>query len=177
MTVPNQHADNTAWANDGTVPTDADRYRDPVDDRPIENRTLPADPSSDPAFDDGTKAPHHAASPASAPTPTSPAPAAPAPAEHVGAEGSSEDLFAAHDVDDLRSRWNAVQAAFVDDPRDCVQQADGLVGDVVQQLTSSFSQARSRLEEQWARGEEASTEDLRVALKRYREFFDRLLSV
>jgi hypothetical protein len=51
------------------------------------------------------------------------------------------------------------------------------VAQVVEQLTTAFSQARSRLEEQWARGEDGSTEDLRVALKRYREFFQRLLSV
>src|SRR4051812_34720998 len=61
--------------------------------------------------------------------------------------------------------------------RDCVQKADGLVSDVVRQLISGFTEARSRLEQQWSRGEEASTEDLRVALKRYREFFDRLLAV
>jgi hypothetical protein len=64
----------------------------------------------------------------------------------------------------------------VDDPKECVQKADALVSDVVQQLTDSFSDARSRLEAQWARGEEASTEDLRQALKRYREFFERLLA-
>ena len=70
-----------------------------------------------------------------------------------------------------------MQAGFVDDPKDCVHKADGLVSDVVDQLTNGFSEARSRLEENWARGEEASTEDLRVALKGYREFFERLLAV
>jgi len=70
-----------------------------------------------------------------------------------------------------------VQAAFVDDPRECVNKADALVSNVVEQLTTGFAQARSRLEEQWARGEEASTEDLRVALTHYREFFERLLTV
>ena len=78
---------------------------------------------------------------------------------------------------ELRRRWDDVQAGFVDDPKDCVQKADGLVSTVVEQLTSGFTEARSRLEQQWSRGEEASTEDLRVALKRYREFFDRLLAV
>jgi hypothetical protein len=70
-----------------------------------------------------------------------------------------------------------VQASFVDDPKDCVQKADVLVSDLVEQLTSGFADARSHLEEQWARGEEASTEDLRVALMHYREFFQRLLAV
>jgi hypothetical protein len=96
------------------------------------------------------------------------------------AEPSSEKekaLFADDELASLQSRWADVQAVFVDDPRDCVQKADGLVSDVVQQITTSFSQARAKLEEQWARGEDASTEDLRVALKRYREFFQRLLAV
>ena len=96
----------------------------------------------------------------------------------AGTESSTEkSLFAEDELSGLRSRWNDVQSGFVDDPRDCVQKADALVSDVVEQLTTGFSDARSRLEAQWARGEEASTEDLRLALKRYREFFQRLLAV
>jgi hypothetical protein len=90
---------------------------------------------------------------------------------------NGESLFGGIDLSRLRSRWDDVQAAFVDDPKECVQKADHLVSDVVEQLTTGFAQARSRLEEQWSRGQEASTEDLRLALKRYREFFQRLLSV
>lgn len=86
-------------------------------------------------------------------------------------------LFAHEELAGLRARWDAVQASFVDDPKDCVQKADSLVSDLVRQLTTGFGQARSRLEEQWSRGEQASTEDLRVALKQYRSFFERLLSV
>jgi hypothetical protein len=100
----------------------------------------------------------------------------------VVANGSAEPsaerkLFADDDLAGLRARWVDVQAGFVDDPRECVQRADGLVSDVVKQLTAGFTQARSRLEEQWGRGEEASTEDLRVALKQYRDFFERLLAI
>lgn len=58
-----------------------------------------------------------------------------------------------------------------------MQKADNLVAEVVEELTASFADTRSRLEAQWSRGEEASTEDLRVALTRYRDFFQRLLSV
>ena len=90
---------------------------------------------------------------------------------------TEELLFADDDLAELRARWAAVQASFVDDPKDCVGKADDLVSDLVEQLTSSFANARSRLEEQWARGEQASTEDLRVALMHYREFFERLLEV
>ena len=90
---------------------------------------------------------------------------------------SDTSLFADDQLAGLRARWDSVQAGFVDDPKDCVHKADGLVSDVVGQLTTGFTEARSRLEEQWSRGEEASTEDLRVALRRYRDFFERLLAV
>jgi len=86
-------------------------------------------------------------------------------------------LFADDELAGLRARWDNVQAGFVDDPKECVHKADGLVSDVVDQLTIGFAETRSRLEEQWARGEEASTEDLRLALRRYRDFFERLLAV
>jgi hypothetical protein len=106
-------------------------------------------------------------------------------AEAVGEEPPSarressaqEMLFAGDDLADLRARWAGVQAAFVDDPKECVQKADVLVSDLVEQLTTGFAQARSHLEEQWSRGKEASTEDLRLALMHYREFFERLLAV
>ena len=88
-----------------------------------------------------------------------------------------QNLFGDGDLTDFHSRWTEVQAAFVDDPRDCVQKADGLVSDVVDRLTAGFTQARSGLEEQWSRGEQVSTEDLRLALQRYRDFFERLLAV
>lgn len=85
--------------------------------------------------------------------------------------------FADSDLSGLRSRWTAVQSAFVDDPRACVQKADGLVADVVERLTAGFGEVRARLEQQWDRGEEVSTEDLRIALTHYREFFDRLIAI
>lgn len=91
--------------------------------------------------------------------------------------GPDAGLFADDDRVGLRSRWDALQASFVDDPKQCVQEADGLVEEVVQRLTASFAQARSRLDEQWSQGHEASTEDLRLALQRYRDFFQRLLTV
>jgi len=86
-------------------------------------------------------------------------------------------LFASDDLAGLRARWAGVQSAFVDDPKECVHKADVLVSDLVKQLTTGFAEARSHLEEQWSRGKEASTEDLRLALMHYREFFERLLAV
>jgi hypothetical protein len=109
--------------------------------------------------------------------PSSERPPQPTASAEASATSEDRDLFADNELAGLRARWDNVQAGFVDDPRECVQKAESLVSDVVEQLTIGFSHARSRLEEQWARGEEASTEDLRIALKRYREFFERLLSV
>jgi hypothetical protein len=87
-----------------------------------------------------------------------------------------QPLFAGEDADRFRSRWQEVQAGFVDEPRQAVQDADGLVADLMQRLAATFSDERASLESQWDSGEDASTEDLRVALQRYRSFFDRLLS-
>lgn len=93
------------------------------------------------------------------------------------AEKNEESLFADDQLSGFRSRWNEIQVGFVDDPRQAVEQADALVSDLVEQLTAGFSEARSRLEDQWTQGEEASTEDLRIALTRYRAFFKRLLEI
>jgi hypothetical protein len=68
-----------------------------------------------------------------------------------------------------------VQTHFVDGPREAVQDADALVAELMQHLATTFAEERASLERQWTEGQDVSTEDLRVALKRYRSFFDRLL--
>jgi hypothetical protein len=80
------------------------------------------------------------------------------------------------DLVDFRKRWEQLQIRFVDDPRGSVQEADALVLDLTQRLTSSFSDERTTLEQRWDGGDDVSTEDLRTILQRYRSFFDRLLS-
>jgi len=87
-----------------------------------------------------------------------------------------EPLFPSDQSEGFRSRWQEIQTSFVDQPRDAVAEADTLVADLMQRLASNFSQERERLEAHWDRGDDVSTEDLRVALTRYRSFFDRLLS-
>lgn len=86
-------------------------------------------------------------------------------------------LFPNNELEDLRNRWSAVQTAFVDEPRRAVEQADGLVASAMKRIAEVFAEERSKLEKQWDRGDNVSTEDLRVALQRYRSFFNRLLSV
>ena len=85
-------------------------------------------------------------------------------------------LLADELTSDFQSRWRQVQSGFVDEPRRSVEEADALVAELMQRLADSFSQERARLESQWDRGDEVSTEDLRIALQRYRSFFGRLLS-
>ena len=91
-------------------------------------------------------------------------------------EGSAP-LFPTDMVQDLRSRWTRVQAGFVDEPRTAVQQADELVAATMKRLAEGFADQRSALEHQWDRGDDVSTEDLRVALRKYRTFFERLLAI
>ncbi|WP_329319830.1 hypothetical protein [Streptomyces sp. NBC_01262] len=79
-------------------------------------------------------------------------------------------------ADDLRLRWQEIQQGFVDDPQSSVRAADSLVAEVMQLLATTFADHKHGLEGQWHRGEEIVTEDLRIALRQYRSFFDRLLS-
>jgi hypothetical protein len=80
------------------------------------------------------------------------------------------------DRDELRTRWEAIQAGFVDEPRRAVEDADALVAQVIRELAESFAKERDRLEAQWTKGDQVGTEDLRVALQRYRSFFQDLLA-
>jgi hypothetical protein len=89
---------------------------------------------------------------------------------------SLEPLFDSDRSEELRGRWLEVQAQFVDDPRNTVEQADALVAELLDELAREFSNARSGLERQWSEGEDVSTEDLRLTLRRYRSFFERLLA-
>jgi hypothetical protein len=88
-------------------------------------------------------------------------------------------LFSPDEAKDFRARWDAIQVGFVDEPRRAVEQADSLVAGAMKRLAEIFADERKKLEGQWDRGNSAltATEDLRLALRRYRSFFARLLSV
>lgn len=86
-------------------------------------------------------------------------------------------LFAGQEAETFRHQWSDIQTGFVDEPRQAVERADALVASAIKRLAEVFAQERGQLEQQWSRGGDVSTEDLRVALRRYRSFFDRLLSV
>jgi hypothetical protein len=99
--------------------------------------------------------------------------------ERDGATGSADEdeaLLPQEQSAEFQGRWESIQTTFVDDPRDAVENADALVAELMQRLADGFARERERLEGQWSRGEDVSTEDLRVVLQRYRSFFRRLLS-
>ena len=100
---------------------------------------------------------------------------------HPGAAAAiseqSAPLFSSDEAKELRARWDTIQGGFVDEPRTAVEQADRLVADAMKRLAEIFADERAKLEGQWGRDESVSTEDLRLALRRYRSFFGRVLSV
>lgn len=95
----------------------------------------------------------------------------------VAPNGEHAALFPENESDEFRSRWREIQGDFVDEPRRAVEKANALVEQVSQRLTDVFTNERAKLENDWGQGKDVSTEDLRQALRRYRSFFDRLLSV
>jgi hypothetical protein len=107
----------------------------------------------------------------------------PDPARHAtlgsdsGAGGQPyAQLLESHEMQRILGQWKDIQAAFVDEPRKSVQDADALVAELMQRLAQTFASEREQLESQWAGGDDVSTEDLRRNLRRYRSFFERLLA-
>ena len=96
---------------------------------------------------------------------------------NANTEANATPLFPENEMGELRQRWSDIQTAFVDEPRRAVEQADGLVASAMKRLAEVFADERGNLEKQWDRGDNVSTEDLRIAFQRYRTFFHRLLSI
>jgi hypothetical protein len=101
----------------------------------------------------------------------------PAGTPQAAREEPNAPLFSPNDTQDFRSRWEKIQIGFVDEPKKAVEQADELVASAIKRLAEVFASERQKLEAEWDKNDNVSTEDLRVALRRYRSFFDRLLSV
>jgi hypothetical protein len=91
-----------------------------------------------------------------------------------GGDIEAPPLIDEEKITGFRDRWQNVQTGFVDDPKQAVHQADELVAAVISALATTFAEHKSELEGQWRQGEPA-TEELRIALRRYRSFFDQLL--
>ena len=93
------------------------------------------------------------------------------------AQEANLPLFAPNDTQDFRSRWEKIQSGFVDEPRQAFEQADELVASAIKRLDEVFAGERQKREADWEKTGSVSTEGLRIALRRYRSFLDRLLSV
>ena len=91
-------------------------------------------------------------------------------------DSQASSLLSTDKADSFGKRWTDIQSNFVDEPQEAVRNADGLVSEVIQELSSRFAQERQGLEHQWSGGGDVSTEDLRMALRHYRDFFQRLLA-
>jgi hypothetical protein len=101
----------------------------------------------------------------------------PAPNGKTSEDEQATPLFAERESKDLFAKWDALQVEFIDEPRRAVEQADNLVATAMKRTAEIFAEERARLERQWDRGDNVSTEDLRIAMRRYRSFFRRLLAV
>ncbi len=88
----------------------------------------------------------------------------------------SVSLLNREESEHFRTRWNEIQGKFVDEPRSAVEQADALVTEVIMLITEMFNNEHRSLEGQWNKGNDVSTEDLRIALQRYRSFFNSLVA-
>ena len=77
--------------------------------------------------------------------------------------------------DQSQKRWRQIQANFVDDPKNAVSEAHSLVSDLIDGIVEQFQREKTELEGRWSKGDQVSTEDLRLCLQRYRDFFGRLL--
>lgn len=164
---------STADLAGGTAPRTREHH-----DADVQTADRPATDGEFSSFDDRDTTAARPAGPTG--TMTQPPSRLPNPAATDGAATSAdhaEPMFPSGEVEGFRSRWVEVQTGFVDEPRSAVEQADGLVAEMMKRLAQVFADERSKLEEQWSRGDDISTEDLRQALRRYRSFMDRLLSV
>lgn len=83
-------------------------------------------------------------------------------------------LFLPQIAQKFKDQWDEVQIGFVDDPTQAVRRADELVAQVMKNLAETFADERANVESQMDQGD---TELMRVALRRYRSFFQRLLSL
>jgi len=100
----------------------------------------------------------------------------PAASDTGAGTGAREPLVPQQRSAAYTARWNDVKSDFVDEPKQAVAAADQLVSELLDELQELFRNQRHDIE-QGLDADQTSTEDLRLALRRYRSFFDRLLSV
>jgi hypothetical protein len=149
---------------DAAQPTDADATDAGDTAAPV------ADPPAEAAAPVATDQPADAAQPADA---DQPADAAPVPGGPATAE-APEALLGSLDTAGIRNRFLDIQAGFIDEPRQAVEEAGRFVDDLVRQVADALQRQRGQLA---GAADDASTEDLRLTLRAYRQFVDRLLGL
>jgi len=96
---------------------------------------------------------------------------------NTASEADLAPIFKNQEAEQLRKNWLKIQSYFIDNPNASVRAADELVAIVIENITTNFANKRTSLENQWKRGDKASTEQLRIVLKNYRSLFNHLLSM
>lgn len=169
----------------------------PSADTPSAGSTGAADSSAPAAGTDARSGTGVPARPAPPSTPTSPSPVSPGAAvpDTAGTRGlprlapaAAMDEPLLGDVAALRSRWQRVQAGFVDGPQEAVGDAADLIEQTAQALVGALRQRQRELRVMWERGpaddsapedsesaaRASDTEHLRLMMQHYRALFNQL---
>ncbi len=147
-----------------TVVTESGQPRDepdtetPAPAADAEAAEVPPAPVAEPPADAPAEAPAATEAPAAADAPAADPPA----------------LLGSLDAGEIRNRFLDIQAGFIDEPRQAVEEAGRFVDDLLRQVADALQQQRGQLA---GATDEGSTEDLRLALRAYRQFVDRLLGL
>ena len=152
-----------------TVTEPGEAREEPDATRPADAEATAITPTPVPA----AKPPADTPAPEGLPEPEASA-GAPATTDAPATAGTSASLVGSLDADGIRNRFLDIQAGFVDEPRQAVEEAGRFVDDLLQQLADALREQRAQLA---GATDEGSTEDLRLALRAYRQFVDRILSL
>jgi len=89
-----------------------------------------------------------------------------------GADDARKPLFGQREAEEFHTRWRELAATFVDEPKAAVREAESLVGKLMDELKDHLDEQKRSLS-----GDRTDTEELRIALRRYRSLADQILAV
>lgn len=131
---------------------------------------------------DGRDRPVKDAAPAGLGAPAAPRKAPGRPSDertgHREDHGTDGPLMSRDDQDELSQRMRQAVTDFVESPRRAVEEADSTFDRIVSGLTDALTERRRALRAGWQEQDtEAQTEELRIALQRYRDLSEQLLRI